>query len=119
MTTRKIERTDWGAYFDRVSKTLLGKHVKIEGASLRLGHLVEGQQLPLVGVADDPKSDAVHVITEALEHAIAKPQNVYVQEESDGLRVIEATDADDENQLIQLSEPLMLPAPVTAVEESS
>jgi hypothetical protein len=110
VTTRKIDKADWETYFDRVSKTLTGKRVKIEVASLRLGDLVQGEQLPLLGVAYDPKADIIHVMTEALEHAIAKPQSVHVSEEGNSLRAIEVIDMEDEKQLIQLTEPLMLPA---------
>ena len=49
MTTRKIDQSDWATYFDHVSRTLQGKRMTIEIASLQLGDLIEGEQLPLLG----------------------------------------------------------------------
>ena len=38
MTTRKLDKTQWRTFFDRLSKTLEGKQAEIEVASLSLGN---------------------------------------------------------------------------------
>ena len=118
MTTRKIDKSDWATYFDRVSRTLQGRRVTIEVTSLQLGDLIEGERLPLLGVTYDPKSEVIHVATQVLNHAIAAPQSVNVLEENDGLRAIEVTDNDGNKQLLQFSETLMLPTSVRAGGEA-
>ena len=48
MATRKLEKQQWHAFFDRVTKMLEGKQTEIEVASLRLGDQIGAHWLPLV-----------------------------------------------------------------------
>jgi hypothetical protein len=50
MTIRKLEKTQWRPYFDRVSEVLLGKRAEIEVESLALGAQIEAEWLPLLGI---------------------------------------------------------------------
>jgi hypothetical protein len=111
MATRKLDRAQWRGYFDRMSKGLVGKRAEIEIASLALGAQVEAEWLPLLGIAYDPKDDVFEIALDGLDHLIAKPQAVYVDERDGGLAALEVVDADGVSQIVQLREPLMLPAP--------
>lgn len=118
MTTRKIGKSDWATDFDHVSRTLHGNCAMIEVTSLRLGDLIEGAQLSSLDVTYDPKSDVIHVVTEALERTIVARQRINVREENDGLKAIEVTDAEGNKQLLQFSKTLMLSTPVRAEGEA-
>jgi hypothetical protein len=50
MTARKLDKSQWRTFFDRLSKTLEGKQAEIEVASLSLGDQVEAEWLPLHGI---------------------------------------------------------------------
>jgi hypothetical protein len=53
MTTRKLEKARWRAFFDVFSNLLIGKQAEVEVASLDLGDQVEAEWLPLHGIAYD------------------------------------------------------------------
>jgi Family of unknown function (DUF5335) len=50
VTARKLDKSQWRTFFDRLSKTLEGKQAEIEVASLSLGDQVEAEWLPLHGI---------------------------------------------------------------------
>jgi hypothetical protein len=110
MTTRKLDKTQWRSFFDGVTTLLEGKQAEIEVASLRLGDQVAAEWLPLIGVAYDPEDDLVEVALEGLDHMIAKPREIYVQEGAEGVTALEIVDADDVRQIVKLRDPVMLPA---------
>ncbi len=114
MTTRKLDKTQWRTFFDRLSTTLEGKQAEIEIASLRLGDQVEADWLPLLGIAYDPNDDIVKVALEGLDHLIPKPRELYAEEGPGGLTALEIIDADDVKQIVKLRDPLRLPAPSQA-----
>jgi hypothetical protein len=114
MATRKLDKTQWRTFFDRVSKMLEGKQAEIEVISLGLGDQVEAEWLPLLGIVYDPNDDIVEVALEDLDHLIQKPRDVYVEEGPGGLVALEIVDADDVKQIVKLRDPLMLPSPSQA-----
>ena len=114
MATRKLDKKEWKTFFDRVSKMLEGKQAEIEVVSLSLGDQVEVEWLPLIGIAYDPNDDIVEVALEDLDHLIAKPRDVYVEEGAGGLVALEIVDADGIKQIVKLRDPLMLPSPSQA-----
>ena len=111
MTTRKLDKTHWRTFFDRLSTTLEGKQAEIEVASLRLGAQLQADWLPLLGIAYDPNDDIVEVALEGLDHLISKPRELYIEEGAGGLTALEIVDADDVKQIVKLRDPLMLPSP--------
>lgn len=111
MTTRKLDKKEWHAFFDGVTRMLEGKQAEIEVAALRLGDQVAAAWLPLIGITYDPEDDIVEVALEGLDHLIAKPRAIHVEERSEGIVALEIIDADDVRQIVKLRDPLMLPAP--------
>ena len=111
MTTRKLDKSQWRTFFDRLSKTLEGTQAEIEVASLSLGDQVEAKWLPLHGITYDPHDDLVEVALEGLDHMIRKPREVFLEDQSQELMSLEIVDADGTKQVIKLREPLMLPSP--------
>jgi hypothetical protein len=114
MTPRKLDKTEWRAYCDRVSKGLAGKRAEIEIASLDLGSQIEAKWLPLLGIVYDPKNDIIEVALEGLDHMVRKPREVYVDDDQGELASLEIIDGDGVHQIINLRDPLMLPPPSTA-----
>jgi hypothetical protein len=57
-----VSKSEWKAFFDRMSKGIVGKWAEIEVASLDLGDQVLAEWIPLLGISYDPISDRVDVI---------------------------------------------------------
>jgi hypothetical protein len=108
---KKLEKSQWRVYFDRMSKALVGKRAEIEVASLKLGDQIEAEWLPLIGITYDPKDDIIEIALEGVDHLINKPREVWVEEKGLELSSLEVIDADDVHQIVVLKDPLMLPAP--------
>jgi len=114
MIPRKLDKTEWRAYCDLVSRGLAGKRAEIEIVSLDLGNQVEAKWLPLLGIVYDPKNDIIEVALEGLDHMIRKPREVYVDDDQGELASLEIIDSDGVRQIINLRDPLMLPPPSAA-----
>ena len=111
MAIRKLDKSEWQPFFDRVAKSVVGKRAEIEVASLALGDQIEAEWLPLLGIAYDPKDDILEIALDGLDHMVAAPQEIYVDIEHGELARFEIIDRDGVSQIVQLREPLMLPAP--------
>jgi hypothetical protein len=114
MTARKLDKKEWQAFLDGVSKLLEGGQAEIEVASLALGDQVEAEWLPLLGIVYDRKNDIVEVALDGLDHMIHEPREIYVDVDGKGLLSLEIVDAEGARQVVRLMDPLMLPAPQRA-----
>ena len=56
MAAQKIEKPEWQAFFDTLSKGLVGMRAEIEVASLALGDQIVAEWLPLLGITYDPRA---------------------------------------------------------------
>ncbi|VFU09664.1 conserved hypothetical protein [Methylocella tundrae] len=111
MTAKKLEKAEWGPYFDHLSKTLKGAQAEIEVASLKLGDQVEASWLPLIGLVYDPKDNIIEVALDGIDHLIAKPRDVFVDAGEEALASVEIVDGDDNRQIVRFRQPLALPPP--------
>jgi hypothetical protein len=50
----QLEKSQWRAYFDRMSKALVGKRAEIEVASLKLGDRIEAEGTRQIILLRDP-----------------------------------------------------------------
>src|ERR1700732_1860259 len=116
---KQLEKSQWRAYFDRMSKALVGKRAEIEVASLKLGDQIEAEWLPLLGISYDPKDDIIEIALEGVDHLIPKPREVYVEEKGLELSSLEVIDAEGTHQIIVLKDPMMLPAPAQSTAKAS
>jgi hypothetical protein len=114
MTIRKLDKSEWRPFFDRISKALIGKRAEVEVASLALGDQIEVECLPLIGIAYDPKDDILEVALDGVDHPIPHPQEIYIDETTELLNSLEVIDRDGTSQIVHLRNPLMLPAPSQA-----
>jgi hypothetical protein len=113
MAVRKLDKAEWRPYFDRISKAVIGKRAEIEVASLTIGDQIEAEWLPLIGIVYDPKDDRLEIALDGLDHLIPHPREIYVDETGILLTSLEVIDRDGVSQIVQLRDPLMLPAPST------
>ena len=111
MATVKLEPAQWHTYFDRMSKTLIGKSAEIEVDALEIGSQIEAEWVPLLGIVYDSRSDILSVIVEGLDHMIRHPQSVFVDVSNNTLSSMEVIDADQFVHIIKLRDPLRLSAP--------
>jgi hypothetical protein len=110
MTVRKLDKKEWQTYFDRISRGLEAEEAEIEVMSLALGDQVEAEWLPLLGITYEPRSDMLEVVLDGLDHMIAKPHEIYVDEQPRGLASIEIVGAEGVRQVVKLRDKLLLPA---------
>ena len=111
MTLRKLEKTQWSAFCERVSGGLVGKRAEIEIASLATGAQVQARWLPIVGLAYDHRSDMIEILLEGVEHMVSHPREFYVEYGPSGIESLGIVDDNRAWQIIVLREPLLLPAP--------
>jgi hypothetical protein len=111
MAVRKLEKTEWHPFLDRLSKMLGAKVAEVEVASLNLGDEVEVEWVPFLGIVYDPHDDIVEVALEGVDHLIPKPREIYIDAGIGGLVAIEIVGADGVRQIVKLRDPMMLPPP--------
>ncbi len=110
MQARKLDRSEWQSYFDKVSREIGTRQVEIEVASLDIGDQIEVEWVILKGLTYDPKDARLEIYTEGVDHMIRNPREIYVQETAEGLATIEALDDAGAKQIIKLKAPLRLSA---------
>jgi hypothetical protein len=109
MATQQLQRAQWAPYFDRVSRRLGAAAAQIETASLSVGDQINRKWATLNGLAYDPKDDIFEVATDDLDHLIAHPREIYVEEAGALLHSVDIVDAAGNHQIVKLREPLLLP----------
>ena len=75
MASRKLDKSEWQAFCDHLSKALLGNDSDAANASLTVGEEVAAEWVPLLGVAFDPRSDSFDIALGGLEHRVRKPRD--------------------------------------------
>jgi hypothetical protein len=104
-----VPRDEWRGFFDRMSRTLMGKRAEIEVASLDLGDQIVVEWVPMLGITYDSKDDLLDVALDRGSHLIRSPRDIVVEEGADGIASVAVLDADGVRQIVRLKEPLMLP----------
>ena len=104
MTT--VPQAEWRSFFDRMSKTLLGKRAEIEVASLDLGDQIVAEWVPLIGITYDSHDDSLDVTLESGSHVIRHPREIAVEEGQGGLASVAVVDQAGARQVVRLKEPL-------------
>ncbi|WP_281340843.1 DUF5335 family protein [Sulfurihydrogenibium sp. YO3AOP1] len=106
---KKFDKSQWEGFFDKVSKNLGSKEAMIEVVEKEIGDQVETKAQPLIGLSYDPKDDEFVVTLEKHEHIIPQPKEIAIDEEIDGIKLIEVVEGDGTKHLIRLMSPLALP----------
>lgn len=111
MAAEQIERTQWGAFLNNLTRILVGKQAEIEVAALDLGDQIEAEWAPLIGITYDGKDDLIEIALEQLDHLIRSPRAVFADEGVGGLVAIAIDDSDGHRHIVRLKDPVALPAP--------
>jgi hypothetical protein len=102
--TKQIPSGEWQAYFDRLSRACLSgetpETVTVEVLSPSIGDQIEAQTARLQGISYDPKSQALEVWMEDLDHLILQPSEIWVVEQEGGF--VSAVEIKQSNGQVQL-----------------
>jgi hypothetical protein len=108
MPTRQVPKDEWKAHFERVPKILLGMRAQIEVAALNIGDQIAAEWVAMRAIVYDDEKEVLRI---SLDCLISKPREIYVDEGQAGLPSFEVVGAAAVRHIVQLREPLMLPAP--------
>jgi hypothetical protein len=108
-TLLNVPQSEWRAFFDRMSKALLGKWAEIEVSSLDLGDQIVAEWIPMLGITYDARDDLLDVALDRSNHLIRRPREIVVEQTPAGLASVAVVDEDGARQVVTLKEPLMLP----------
>ena len=111
MADINIEKADWAAFLEWVTRSLPGARAEVDVLSLEIGAQIEASSLPLLGIAYDRKNDLIEIALEGLDHMVHRPRDLAATEDEIGLLAIQIVDEDDVRQIIKLTRPLELPSP--------
>ncbi len=90
MALEKIEKQDLKHFFDNLSRVLPAETVEIEVVGLDIGDQVAANNIFLNGISYDDASDELLLdLSDVAEHTIAGPQEVWVDQDDEGLKSIE------------------------------
>lgn len=107
MHYESIGKEKWESYFNSLSKAARGREMQIEMIGLDIGDQIAEDWTPFEGLSYDQKHDTVQVHTQALDHAIASPEEV-VAEENGALKSISIKSAGGALQIIHFRDPIVL-----------
>jgi hypothetical protein len=108
-TWRDLPKTEWRGFFDRMSKSLLGKWAEIEVASLDLGDQIVDEWVPMLGITYDSRDDLLDVGLDRGNRLIRNPCTIDVEDGAGGLAAVAVIDAEGARHVIRMKEPLALP----------
>lgn len=106
MAIRRLGKEEWTGYFNRFSRGLVsGKNV--EYAEIRILSDEDGAQretdwVPLVGISYDARGDTLDVSVDKLDHRIAHPKDIFVDEFDDVVTCLEVVRNDGAKDIIEL-----------------
>ena len=110
MTTRKLESSEWQAYFDEVAKHLPTMRVGISIMGENIGVQPESEDSVLVGISYDSNDEVFVVDAANLSHTVPKPKEIFIREQGGRLSSIEVIAQDGTKQIIELQPLPSLPA---------
>ena len=107
MSIRPLPRAEWRSYFDAFSKDK-AEAGRVEYASVRVLSSEDGDQpvadwAPLLGLTYDPKDDLLEVQMQGLDHLVAHPTSIFVDEEDGELARFEVAREDGSQEVVELS----------------
>ena len=105
--TKQIPSGEWQTYFDKLSRVFLSDErpetVTVELLSPRMGDQIEAQAARLQGISYDPRSQALEVSMEGLDHLAFQPSEIWVIEQDGGfVSAVEIKQSDGQTQLLYL-----------------
>ena len=114
--TRQVPRQDWAAYFEDFARRQLRSDspvdATVEVMSSSIGDQPEATLERLNGIDYDPKSNALEVLLEDVDHLVSDPAEIWVVEENDGsISALEVTRSDGTKEVMRFQRG-GVPAPI-------
>jgi hypothetical protein len=106
VASRKLDKAEWQAFCDDLSKALPVDDLRVVTASLAVDGKVAAEWVALLGVAYDPRRDSFEIALGGLEHRVRKPETVYVDEGPSGVAAFEVIDSAGRRHGLRLDRPL-------------
>ena len=104
-----VDKSNWQAAADLLSKAIHGQPARVEIASRQLGDQVEAEWAPLLGITYDPKDDLFEIQLEGVDHLVSHPR-LFAVRERDGLaESLMVIDGEGTEHIVQLRVPIALP----------
>lgn len=110
MSLQQIEKSGWLPFFRTLTQNLEGKQAQVEVASLAIGDQILAEGVAFYGIAYDPKGDQIEIALEGIDHLVAHPKEVRIDNDVGGLVSIEIVEQDGTCEIVTLKDPLMLPS---------
>ena len=106
MAIEKIEKADLKHYFDNLSRILPDESVQIEVVGMDVGDQLAADNVRLEGISHDESNDEIVIhLANAADHNISGPQEVYVEQNDNGLQSMEITCSKGHKHIIKLKVP--------------
>jgi len=109
MAIQKLDRSEWAAFFDCLTRSLVGRRAQVEVASRALGSQMVASGLPFLGIVYDPRDDVIEITLEGFDHRVPRPQEFYVDDPPFQCATLGLIDGDDVLRIVKLCDPLMIP----------
>ena len=106
MASRKLDKAEWRAFCDDLSKALPGDDLSAVTASLAVDGEVAAEWVALLGVAYDPRRDSFEIALGGLEHRVRNPETLYVDDGPSGVAALEIIDGGGLRHGLRLNYPL-------------
>ena len=108
MAIRSLPKSEWRLYFDVYSSDMKEAD---HDARVRVLSLEDGDQpltdgAALLGLTYDPKDDLLEVQIEGLDHLVAHPSEIFVDERDGALAKLEVVRADGTREVIEWTSSL-------------
>lgn len=109
MSVKKLCKTEWGPFFDKLSRTLKGARAELDAMSLSIGSQTEAKWLPLMGVTYDAKDDVLELVMDGLDHLIHQPEDIFFEEDGGLLTSLQVIDREQTSYVLKLKGPVSAP----------
>ncbi len=106
MPRKKLEESEYEAYFDTLSKGLKEQTAEIEVMAVGIMDKEQTGWIPFYGISYDPPEKTISIICEYIDHRIKKPREVWVKESDAGINAIEITGGNGYTHLLKFKEPI-------------
>jgi hypothetical protein len=104
----KVQRSQWQPFVDRVCAALSAQHIDADIVGPAFGGRPQARRAVLTGLSYDAGRDVLAVIAVDLEHSIAHPRAMNVDDSVDALRSLQVFDSTGDYHLVTLIDPLPL-----------
>jgi len=108
MTWKKLEESEYEAYFDTLSKALRDEKIEIEVMAPAVGDQQQTRWIPFIGISYDPPEKIISIISEYIDHRIKQPREVYVEDTDGGIASITISGGDGYEHLLKFNKPVSL-----------